>query len=207
MTRSFEPPRAVLVPTVVESTSQGERRWSIFDRLLRDRIVFLGEEIDDALANVIIAQLLFLESEDPEREVMLYINSPGGAVYAMLAIFDTMQHLRCPVSTMCVGLAASSAAVLLAAGRKGLRTALPNARVMIHQPHGGARGQVTDIEIQAREAQQMKEVVTRILADATGRPREEIARDIERDKFLGAEAACEYGLVDRVLAPRLAQAV
>jgi ATP-dependent Clp protease protease subunit len=164
--------------------------------------VFLGTEINDDVANIIIAQFLFLESEDPDKEVMLYINSPGGVVTSGLAIFDTMQYVRSTVSTTCLGMAASMAAVLLAAGAKGRRLALPNARVMIHQPSGGARGQVTDIEIQAKESRLMKEVITDILMNATGKPREQIIKDIERDFYLSASQAKEYGLIDDVLIPK-----
>jgi ATP-dependent Clp protease, protease subunit len=192
----------IIVPTVVETTHRGERHWSIFDRLLKDRIVFLGDEINDIVANIIIAQFLFLESEDPDKEIMLYINSPGGVVYSGLAIFDTMQHLRSPVSTMCVGMAASMAAVLLAAGHKGRRLALPNARIMIHQPHGGARGQVTDIEIQAREVRHLKDTLADILATACGKPRDQLTKDMDRDNYMSASSAKEYGLVDEILVPR-----
>jgi ATP-dependent Clp protease protease subunit len=191
----------VLVPNVVETTHRGERGWSIFDRLLKDRIVFLASEIDDMLANVIIAQFLFLESEDPDKEIMLYINSPGGVVTSGLAIYDTMQYVRCDVSTTCLGMAASMGAVLLGAGTKGRRNALPNARIMIHQPLGGARGQASDIEIQAREIKHLKEVLTQILVDATGKPKDQILKDIDRDFYLGAAAAKEYGLIDNVMMP------
>src|SRR5580658_10160523 len=189
-------------PTVVETTHRGERNWDIFSRLLKDRIVFLGTEVNDDVANIIIAQFLFLESEDPDKEIMLYINSPGGVVTSGLAIFDTMQYVRSTVSTTCLGMAASMAAVLLAAGAKGRRFALPNARVMIHQPSGGARGQVTDIEIQARESRHMKDVITDILTSSTGKPREQIMKDIDRDFYLGSAQAKEYGLIDDILAPR-----
>jgi len=189
-------------PTVVETTHRGERNWDIFSRLLKDRIVFLGTEINDDVANIIIAQFLFLESEDPDKEILLYINSPGGVVTSGLAIFDTMQYVRSTVSTTCLGMAASMAAVLLAAGAKGRRLALPNARVMIHQPLGGARGQVTDIEIQAREIRHLKDVLTNILVDATGKPKEQINKDIDRDFYLGAAQAKEYGLIDDVLVPK-----
>jgi len=189
-------------PTVVETTHRGERNWDIFSRLLKDRIVFLGTEINDDVANIIIAQFLFLESEDPDKEVMLYINSPGGVVTSGLAIFDTMQYVRSTVSTTCLGMAASMAAVLLAAGAKGRRLALPNARVMIHQPSGGARGQVTDIEIQAKESRLMKDVITEILVNATGKSKEQISKDIDRDFYLGAAQAKEYGLIDDVLVPK-----
>jgi ATP-dependent Clp protease protease subunit len=196
-TRDFIP-----YPTVVETTHRGERNWDIFSRLLKDRIVFLGTEINDDVANIIIAQFLFLESEDPDKEVMLYINSPGGVVTSGLAIFDTMQYVRSTVSTTCLGMAASMAAVLLAAGAKGRRLALPNARVMIHQPSGGARGQVTDIEIQAKESRLMKDVITEILVNATGKSKEQISKDIDRDFYLGAAQAKEYGLIDDVLVPK-----
>src|SRR6201996_3722506 len=186
-------------PTVVETTHRGERNWDIFSRLLKDRIVFLGTEINDDVANIVIAQFLFLESEDPDNEIMLYINSPGGVVTSGLAIYDTMQYVRSTVSTTCLGMAASMAAVLLAAGVRGRRTALPNARIMIHQPLGGARGQATDIEIQAREIRHLKEVITDILVTSTGKSKEQILKDIDRDFYLSAAAAKEYGLVDNVM--------
>lgn len=195
---------AMLIPTVVETTHRGERHWSLFDRLLRDRIVVLGREIDDDVANVIVAQLLFLESEDPDKEIVLYVSSPGGVVYAGLAIYDTMQYTRCPVATLCVGFAASMAAVLLAAGAHGRRLALPNARIMLHQPHGGARGQVSDIEIQAREARHSKDAIVAILAQATGKPHETVLADVDRDRYMSAADAKTYGLVDEILAPRRA---
>jgi ATP-dependent Clp protease, protease subunit len=194
--------KSIIVPTVVETTHRGERHWSIFDRLLQDRIVFLGDEINDIVANIVIAQLLFLESNEPDKEIMLYINSPGGVVYSGLAIFDTMQHLRSPVATMCVGMAASMAAVLLAAGHKGRRLALSNARIMIHQPHGGARGQVTDIEIQAREVRHLKDTLADILANACGKARDQLTKDMDRDNYMSAASAKEYGLVDEILVPR-----
>ncbi len=199
---TIERAQNIIVPTVVETTHRGERHWSIFDRLLKDRIVFLGDEINDIVANIVIAQFLFLESEDPDKEIMLYINSPGGVVYSGLAIYDTMQHMRSPVSTMCVGMAASMAAVLLAAGQKGRRVSLPNARIMIHQPHGGARGQATDIEIQAREVRHLKETLADILANACGKSRDTLHKDMDRDNYMSAAAAKEYGLIDEVLAPR-----
>jgi ATP-dependent Clp protease protease subunit len=189
-------------PTVVETTHRGERNWDIFSRLLKDRIVFLGTEINDDVANIIIAQFLFLESEDPDKEVMLYINSPGGVVTSGLAIYDTMQFVRATVSTTCLGMAASMAAVLLSAGAKGRRLALPNSRIMIHQPLGGARGQATDIEIQAREIRHLKEVLVEILVNATGKSRDQIHKDIDRDFYLGSAQAKEYGLIDEVLVPR-----
>jgi ATP-dependent Clp protease, protease subunit len=192
----------VLIPNVVEATHRGERYWNVFDRLLRDRIVLIGQEIDDQVANVVVAQLLFLESDDPDKEVTLYINSPGGVVYSGLAIFDTMQYLRCPVATVCVGMAASLGAVLLAAGAKGRRAALPNARVMIHQPHGGTRGQAADIEIQAREVRHLKDTLVRIVSKACGKDEDRVVRDMDRDNYMSADAAKEYGLIDEVLTPR-----
>src|SRR5580698_9528202 len=189
-------------PTVVETTHRGERNWDIFSRLLKDRIVFLGTEVNDDVANIIIAQFLFLESEDPDKEIMLYINSPGGVVTSGLAIFDTMQYVRCPVSTTCLGMAASMAALLLTAGTKGRRLALPNSRIMIHQPLGGARGQATDIEIQAREIRHLKEVITQILVDATGKSKDQVIKDIDRDFYMGGAQAKENGLIDDVLPPR-----
>lgn len=185
-------------PYVVETTHRGERTWDIFSRLLKDRIVFLGSGVDDMVANAIIAQFLFLESEDPDKDIQLYVNSPGGVVTAGLAIFDTMQYVRCPVSTICIGQAASMGALLLCAGEKGRRYALPHARIMIHQPLGGARGQATDIEIQAREIRHMKDVITDILVNATGQDREKVVADIERDFYLSAAAAKEYGLIDEI---------
>lgn len=188
-----------LVPTVVEETHRGERGWDVFSRLLKDRIVFLGTPIDDDVANVVVAQLLFLESEDPDKDVMMYLNSPGGELSAGLAIYDTMQALRCPVATYCVGQAASMASLLLAAGAPGKRQALPHARVMIHQPFAGFRGQASDVAIQAREVLKGREIVNAIYARHTGRSAEQIARDTERDTFLSASEAVAYGLVDNVL--------
>ena len=188
----------VIYPHVVETTHRGERSWDIFSRLLKDRIVFLGSAVDDDVANIIIAQFLFLESEDPDKDIQLYINSPGGVVTAGLAIFDTMEYVKSPVSTICIGQAASMGALLLCAGEKGRRYALPHSRIMIHQPLGGARGQATDIEIQAREIRHMKDVITDILVSATGKTREQIAGDIERDFYLGAAQAKEYGLIDEI---------
>jgi len=190
---------ANLVPTVVEQTHRGERGWDLFSRLLKDRIVFLGTEIDDDIANVVIAQLLFLESEDPDKDVMIYVNSPGGDVSAGLGIYDTMQALRCPVATFCVGQAASMASLLLAAGAKGKRSALPHARVMIHQPLAGMRGQATDIEIHAREILKARDTLNEIYARHTGQSAERIKRDTERDNFMSAEEARDYGIVDQVL--------
>jgi len=199
----LEPARAFIpYPQVVETTHRGERSWDIFSRLLKDRIVFLGTEVNDDVANIIVAQLLFLESEDPDKDVQLYVNSPGGVVTAGLAIFDTMQHVRCPVSTICIGQAASMGAVLLGAGQKGRRSALPNARIMIHQPHGGARGQATDIEIQAREVRHTKDVLIDILVNSTGKSRDDIVRDIDRDFYMGPAQAKEYGLIDQIFEPR-----
>jgi ATP-dependent Clp protease protease subunit len=182
----------VIYPHVVETTHRGERTWDIFSRLLKDRIVFLGSSVDDDVANIVIAQFLFLESEDPDKDIQLYVNSPGGAVTAGLAIFDTMQYVRCSVSTICIGQAAGMGALLLGAGLKGRRYALPHARIMIHQPHGGTRGYASDIEIQAREIRHLKDVCVSILVGATGRSREEIVRDIDRDFFMGADQAREY---------------
>jgi ATP-dependent Clp protease protease subunit len=189
-----------LIPTVVEQTHRGERGWDLFSRLLNDRVVFLGQEIDDGLANVIIAQLLFLDAEDPQRDVMLYINSPGGAVTAALAIYDTMQFVHCDVATVCIGQAASAASFLLAAGAKGKRYALPNARVMIHQPLAGFQGQATDIEIHAREILRARDTVNELFAKHTGQPVERIARDTDRDNFMSPADAKDYGIVDEIMA-------
>jgi ATP-dependent Clp protease protease subunit len=191
-----------LVPMVVEQTNRGERAYDIYSRLLKDRIVFIGTPIDDMVANLVIAQLLFLESEDPEKDINLYINSPGGSVYAGLAIYDTMQYIRPEVSTICVGLAASMGAVLLAAGAAGKRYSLPNSRMMMHQPLGGARGQAVDIEIHAREILGIRERLNGILAKHTGKPVEQIAQDTDRDFFMSAEHAKSYGLIDSVLEKR-----
>jgi ATP-dependent Clp protease protease subunit len=188
-----------LVPTVVEETQRGERGWDLFSRLLKDRIVLLGSPIDDDVANVVIAQLLFLESEDPDKDVMMYVNSPGGEVSAGLAIYDTMTCLRCPVATFCVGQAASMASLLLASGAKGKRNALPNARVMIHQPLAGVRGQVSDIEIHAREILKARDTINALYAQHTGQSVERIMRDTERDNFMSAGEAKAYGLIDEVL--------
>jgi ATP-dependent Clp protease protease subunit len=190
------------VPIVVEQDHRGERAYDIYSRLLRDRIVFLGSEINDDVANLVIAQLLFLEAEDPEKDVHMYVNSPGGSVTSGLAIYDTMQYVRPDITTLCVGMAASAAAVLLAAGAAGKRFALPNARIMIHQPWGGVQGQATDIEIQAREILRNKQRLTEILAHHCGRPVADIARDTERDYYLSSEDAQAYGLIDRVMARR-----
>ena len=188
-----------LIPYVIEQTHRGERSYDIYSRLLKDRIILLGTEIHDELANVIVAQMLFLESEDPDKDINLYINSPGGSVTAGLAIYDTMQYVRPAVSTICVGQAASMGAVLLLAGAKGKRQALPNARIMIHQPMGGAQGQATDIEIQAREILRMKGRLNEIIARHTGQPLERVEKDTDRDYFMGAQEARAYGIVDEVV--------
>lgn len=193
---------SVLVPMVVEQTSRGERAYDIYSRLLKDRIIFLGSAIDDNVANLIVAQMLFLESEDPKKDINLYINSPGGAVYAGMAIYDTMRYVKPAISTICVGLAASFGAVLLAAGEKGKRFVLPNSRIMLHQPAGGAQGQAVDIDIHAREILKIRETLNEILADHTGQPVENIARDTDRDFFMSAEDAKTYGLVDEILVQR-----
>jgi ATP-dependent Clp protease protease subunit len=189
---------SIIYPHVVETTHRGERTWDIFSRLLKDRIVFLGSAVDDDVANIVIAQFLFLESEDPEKDIQLYVNSPGGVVTAGLAIYDTIQYVRCPVSTICIGQAASMGALLLGAGEKGQRFSLPHSRIMIHQPLGGARGQATDIEIQAREVLHMKEVITEILTRSTGKSRDDIVRDIDRDFYMSPGQAKEYGLIDEI---------
>jgi ATP-dependent Clp protease protease subunit len=186
-------------PTVIEQTPRGERAYDIWSRLLKDRIVFLGTAVDDQIANSILAQLLFLESEDPEKDIIMYINSPGGVVDSGLAIYDVMQYVKCDVSTVCVGMCASMAAILLAAGAKGKRYILPHSRVMLHQPHGGARGQATDIEITTREMLKVKTMNNEILARHTGQSVEKIKSDLERDYYLGAKEAIEYGVVDKVI--------
>ena len=191
-----------LVPYVIEQTSRGERSYDIFSRLLKDRIVFLGGEIDDVTANLVVAQMLFLEMEDPDQDIMLYINSPGGSVTAGMAIYDTMRYLKCEVSTLCIGMAASMGAFLLSAGVKGKRKALPNAEIMIHQPLGGAKGQATDIQIQAEQILRIKKRLNEQLAEHTGQPLKKIERDVERDHFLTAEEAKAYGLIDEIIAPR-----
>ena len=190
------------IPYVIEQTGRGERAYDIYSRLLKDRIIFLGTEVHDAVANVIVAQLLFLESEDPEKDIHLYINSPGGSVTAGLAIYDTMQYIKSPVSTICVGLAASMSAVLLSGGAKGKRIALPNAEIMIHQPMGGARGQASDIEIHARNILRTKDRINAILASHTGQNIEKIAIDTDRDNFMTSDEALAYGLIDKVLEAR-----
>ncbi|PWB67926.1 MAG: ATP-dependent Clp endopeptidase, proteolytic subunit ClpP [Deltaproteobacteria bacterium] len=191
-----------LVPIVVEQTSRGERSYDIYSRLLKDRIVFIGNPIDDDIANLVIAQLLFLEAEDPDKDINLYINSPGGVVTAGMAIYDTMQFIKPKVATVCIGQAASMAAVLLAGGAVGKRTALPNARILIHQPMGGTRGQATDIKIQAEEILRMREELNKILARHTGQSLERIAADTERDYFMSAEQARTYGIIDQVVDKR-----
>ncbi|HVM73925.1 MAG TPA: ATP-dependent Clp endopeptidase proteolytic subunit ClpP [Candidatus Paceibacterota bacterium] len=189
----------MLVPMVIEKTSMGERAYDIFSRLLRERIIFLGGPINDEVANLVIAQLLFLQSEDPKKEISLYINSPGGVVTAGLAIIDTMRHIQPAVSTVCVGMAASMAAVMLAAGEKGKRFILPNAEVMIHQPSGGAEGQAADIEITAKQILKLRERLNKILADATGQSLKKIESDVDRDFFMTAEESVAYGIVDKIL--------
>ncbi len=196
-----------LVPTVVEQTSRGERAFDIYSRLLKDRIIFLGTPIDDTVANLIMAQLLHLESEDPDKDISLYINSPGGSITSLFAIYDTMQYIKPDVTTVCMGMAASAAAVILAGGTPGKRFALPHARVMLHQPHGGAQGQATDIEIQARLIVQMREQLNHILADHTNQEYDKIALDTERDFWMTSEEAKEYGVVDDVLSRRELAAV
>jgi len=189
----------VWVPTVIEQTHRGEREWGIFSRLLKDRIIFLGSDINDTLANIVIAQLLFLESEDPEKRIHLYINSPNGSVNANLAIYDTMQYIRCPLSTICIGQAASMAAVLLAAGTKGKRYSLPHSRMLLHQPLGGFSGQATDVDIQAKELLLIKQTLIDIIATHTNQDAEQVREDTDRDFFLGPQAAQEYGLIDEVI--------
>lgn len=192
-------PHNFIIPTVIEQTHRGERGWDIFSRLLKDRIIFLGSEVDDSVANVIIAQLLFLESEDPEKDIMLYINSPGGLVTAGLAIYDTMQYVRCDVATICMGQAASMGSFLLCAGAKGKRYSLPNSRILIHQPLGGFQGQATDIDIHAREILRTRDRLIELYGHHTGTSVDRIRRDMERDYFMGAEEAKTYGLVDHIL--------
>ena len=191
-----------LIPYVVEQTSRGERTYDIYSRLLKDRIIFLGEEVNDASASIVVAQLLFLEAEDPEKDIHLYINSPGGSVTAGMAIYDTMQYIKCDVETICIGMAASMGAFLLAGGTKGKRLALPNAEIMIHQPLGGARGQATEIQIAAEHILKTRQKLNQILAENTGKSIEEIARDTERDNFMSADEAKAYGLVDEVIKRR-----
>ena len=195
-------PYDYLVPTVIEQTNRGERAYDIFSRLLNDRIVVLSEEVNDMTASLVVAQLLFLEGQDAEKDISLYINSPGGSVSAGFAIFDTMQYIKCDVSTICMGMAASMGAFLLAAGAKGKRYALPNSEIMIHQPLGGAQGQATDIKIVSDHIIHIRDKINRILAEETGKPIEIIERDTDRDNYMTADEACEYGLVDKVLYKR-----
>ncbi|MGC1454401.1 MAG: ATP-dependent Clp endopeptidase proteolytic subunit ClpP [Nitrospirota bacterium] len=192
-----------LIPMVIEQTSRGERAYDIYSRLLKDRIIFLGTPIDDIVANTVIAQLLFLEADDPDKDIYIYINSPGGIVTAGLAIYDTMNYIKSPVSTICIGQAASMGALLLASGAKGKRFSLPHARIMIHQPMGGFQGQATDIEIHAKEMLKMKDTLNRILANHTGQPIEKIHEDTDRDYFMSGEDAKAYGLVDEVIAKKM----
>ena len=191
-----------LIPYVIEQTSRGERSYDIYSRLLEDRIIFLGEEVNATSASVIVAQLLFLEAEDPSKDIHLYINSPGGEITSGMAIYDTMQYIKCDVSTICIGMAASMGAFLLAGGAKGKRFVLPNAEIMIHQPSGGAKGQATEIEIAAKQIVRTKERLNRILSENTGQPIEKVAEDTERDNWMTAEEALEYGLIDKIITNR-----
>ena len=190
------------IPYVIEQTGKGERQYDIFSRLLKDRVIFLGDAIDNSVANIVVGQLLFLESVDPDKDIHLYINSPGGSVTAGMAILDTMRFIKPLVCTICIGEASSMGALLLAAGEKGKRFSLPNARIMIHQPLGGFHGQATDIQIRAREMLRVKDILNRILAEATGQPFEQMEADTERDNFMSAEEALEYGLIDKIIANR-----
>jgi len=192
----------MLIPIVIEQSSRGERAYDIYSRLLKDRIIFMGEQVQDSMANTVIAQMLFLESEDPDKDINLYINSPGGSVTAGLAIYDTMQYIRPDIATICMGQATSMGALLLAAGAKGKRYALPHARVMIHQPLGGVQGQATDIDIQAKEIMKIKDLIHKILVKHTGQSMEKIRQDTERDYFMDAEEALRYGIVDRIITER-----
>ncbi len=191
-----------LVPTVIEQTNRGERAYDIYSRLLKDRIIILGEEINDVTAGLVVAQLLFLEAEDPDKDISLYINSPGGSITSGMAIYDTMQYIKCDVSTICIGMAASMGAFLLSCGAKGKRFALPNSEIMIHQPLGGMQGQATDIKIHADRIIRIKQNLNEILAKNTGKPLEEIERDTERDNFMSAEESAKYGLIDKVIYER-----
>lgn len=195
-------PRAALVPMVIEQTSRGERSYDIFSRLLNDRIIFLSDEVNDTTASLIVAQLLFLEAQDPDKDIFFYINSPGGSVTAGMAIYDTMQFIKCDVATICIGMAASMGAFLLAAGTPGKRSALPHSEIMIHQPLGGAQGQASDIKIRAELILRTRDMLNRILSDRTGKPVEVIERDTDRDNFMTAEQALEYGLIDHILTKR-----
>lgn len=191
-----------LVPTVIESTNRGERAYDIYSRLLNDRIVFLSDEVNDVTASLVVAQLLFLEAQDPDKDIYLYINSPGGSVTAGFAIYDTMNYIKCDVSTICIGMAASMGAFLLSSGAKGKRFALPNSEIMIHQPLGGMQGQASDIKIHADHIMKTRDTLNRILSENTGKPLSDIERDTDRDNFLSAAAAAEYGLIDKVIAKR-----
>ena len=191
-----------LIPMVIEQTNKGERSYDIYSRLLKDRIIFLGGEVTDDEANLIVAQMLFLEADDPDKDISLYINSPGGSITAGMAIYDTMQYIRCDVSTICIGMAASMGAFLLAAGAKGNRRALPNGEILIHQPLGGARGQATEVAIHAEQLIKTREKMNKILAERTGQPVEQIALDTERDHYMTAEEALKYGLIDEIIPPR-----
>ena len=191
-----------LVPTVIESTNRGERAYDIYSRLLNDRIVFLSDEVNDVTASLVVAQLLFLEAQDPDKDIYLYINGPGGSVTAGFAIYDTMNYIKCDVSTICIGMAASMGAFLLSSGAKGKRFALPNSEIMIHQPLGGMQGQASDIKIHADHIMKTRETLNRILSENTGKPLSDIERDTDRDNFLSAAAAAEYGLIDKVIAKR-----
>ncbi len=191
-----------LIPTVIEQTGKGERAYDIYSRLLKERIIFLGGEINDDVANLVVAQMLFLEAEDPDKDISLYINSPGGVITSGMAIYDTMQYLKCDVSTICMGMAASMASFLLAAGKKGKRRALPNSEIMIHQPLGGTQGQATDIDIHARHIIATREKLNRILSERTGQSIERIAQDTERDNFMSAQQALEYGIIDEIIQPK-----
>ena len=191
-----------LIPIVVEQTPRGERSYDIYSRLLKDRIIFLGTEIDDSIANIVIAQLLFLEAADPDKDIYIYINSPGGSVSSTIAIYDTIQYIRSDVSTICIGMAASGAALILASGTKGKRFILPNSRIMMHQPLGGARGQVTDIEIQTRELKRIKDTINKILTRHSGQKYEKVVKDTDRDFYMSAQESKEYGLVDEVIKSR-----
>ena len=194
--------RDALVPMVVEQTNRGERSYDIFSRLLNDRIIFLSDEVNDATASLVVAQMLFLEAQDPDKDIFFYINSPGGSVSAGMAIYDTMQFIKCDVSTICIGMAASMGAFLLSAGTKGKRLALPHSEIMIHQPLGGARGQATDIEIQAKQILRVKATLNKILSENTGKPLEVIEADTDRDNYMTAEEALAYGLIDKIVAKR-----
>jgi ATP-dependent Clp protease protease subunit len=203
MTASAQQPQALgMVPIVIEQSGRGERAYDIYSRLLRDRVIFLVGPVNDQTANLVVAQMLFLESENPDKDIALYINSPGGSVYAGMAIYDTMQFIKPQVSTICVGMAASMGAFLLSAGAKGKRYALPNSRIMIHQPSGGSQGQASDIEIQAREILDLRARLNKILADRTGQPIERIEKDTDRDNFMSAEDAVNYGLIDKIFVKR-----